>query len=342
MKTVPVHEAKGMVLVHDLTQIIPGEFKGPAFRKGHIVTGDDIPRLLDMGKQNLFVYDLECGLVHEDDAAMRIATAAAGNGVRLEGPREGKVELVAAQTGLLKVDADLLYAINDITDVMMATIHSNQPVEPGKVLAGTRVIPLVVPEEKVAEIEDICAVSGPLVRVAPYRALRAGIVTTGSEVYTGRITDKFGPVVRDKLEKYGSSVMRQTLVSDSAKDVAAEITRLVTEGAGLVTVTGGMSVDPDDVSPLGIRLSGAEVVTYGAPILPGAMFMLAYLGDIPVMGLPGCVMYNRISIFDLVLPRVLAGERLTRRDIIDLAQGGLCLNCAECRYPDCGFGKGAS
>jgi hypothetical protein len=341
MKTVPVHEAEGMVLVHDLTQIVPGEFKGRAFKKGHIVTGEDIPRLLDMGKQHLFVYDLACGLVHEDDAAMRIARAAAGDGVTLDGPREGKVELVAAQTGLLKIDAALLDCINDETDVMFATIHSNQPVEAGKILAGTRVIPLVVPEEKVARIEALCAGGGPVVRVAPFHRLKIGVVTTGSEVYTGRIADKFGPVVRAKVEKYGSSVIRQVLVSDSAEQVAAEIAGLVAEGAEMIAVTGGMSVDPDDVSPLGIRLSGAEVVTYGAPCLPGAMFMLAYRGEVPVLGLPGCVMYNRISIFDLVLPRILAGERVTRRDITRLAHGGLCLNCTDCRYPDCSFGKGA-
>ncbi len=341
MKTVPVHEAEGMVLLHDLTQIVPGEFKGCAFKKGHIVTGDDIPRLLDMGKQHLFVCDLACGFVHEDDAAVRIAQAAAGDGVALQGPSEGKVELMATRPGLLKIDGALLDSINDASDVMFATIHSNQPVHAGKVLGGTRVIPLVVPQEEIGRIEAMCACRGPVVRVAPYRPLKVGVVTTGSEVRSGRIADKFGPIVRAKVEKYGGSVIRQALVSDSAEQVAAEIAGLIDEGADVIAVTGGMSVDPDDVSPLGIRLSGAEVVTYGAPTLPGAMFMLAYRAEVPVLGLPGCVMYNRISVFDLVLPRILAGERITRRDITRLAQGGLCLNCTDCRYPDCSFGKGA-
>jgi hypothetical protein len=340
MKTVPVWEAEGMVLCHDLTQIIPGEFKGSAFRKGHVIRREDIPRLLDMGKENVFVYDLKSGLVHEDDAALRIARAAAGDGVLLSDPQEGKVQLAAAHAGLLKVDVGLLHAVNEVEEVMIATLHSNQHVEEGKVLAGTRVIPLVVSEEKVARVEQICGTKTRLVHVTPYDHLAVGIVTTGSEVFSGRIQDKFGPVIREKVERYGSTVMRQVLVTDSAEQIAAAVTSLAEDGAQLVTVTGGMSVDPDDVSPLGIRLAGGEVVTYGAPTLPGAMFMLAYLGDVPVMGLPGCVMYNRTTIFDLLLPRILIGERLSRLDIIELAHGGLCVGCDVCRYPDCGFGKG--
>jgi hypothetical protein len=340
MKTVPVWEAEGMVLCHDLTQIIPGEFKGSAFRKGHVIRREDIPRLLDMGKENVFVYDLKSGLVHEDDAALRIARAAAGEGVLLSDPQEGKVQLAAAHAGLLKVDVGLLHAVNEVEEVMIATLHSNQHVEEGKVLAGTRVIPLVVSEEKVARVEQICGTKTRLVHVTPYDHLAVGIVTTGSEVFSGRIQDKFGPVIREKVERYGSTVMRQVLVTDSAEQIAAAVTSLAEDGAQLVTVTGGMSVDPDDVSPLGIRLAGGEVVTYGAPTLPGAMFMLAYLGDVPVMGLPGCVMYNRTTIFDLLLPRILIGERLSRLDIIELAHGGLCVGCDVCRYPDCGFGKG--
>jgi hypothetical protein len=340
MKTVPVWEAEGMVLCHDLTQIIPGEFKGSAFRKGHVIRREDIPRLLDMGKENVFVYDLKSGLVHEDDAALRIARAAAGEGVLLSDPQEGKVQLAAAHAGLLKVDVGLLHAVNEVEEVMIATLHSNQHVEEGKVLAGTRVIPLVVSEEKVARAEQICGTKTRLVHVTPYDHLAVGIVTTGGEVFSGRIQDKFGPVIREKVERYGSTVMRQVLVTDSAEQIAAAVTSLAEDGAQLVTVTGGMSVDPDDVSPLGIRLAGGEVVTYGAPTLPGAMFMLAYLGDVPVMGLPGCVMYNRTTIFDLLLPRILIGERLSRLDIIELAHGGLCVGCDVCRYPDCGFGKG--
>ena len=340
MKTVPVWEAEGMVLCHDLTQIIPGEFKGSAFRKGHIIRREDIPRLLDMGKENIFVYDLKSSLVHEDEAALRIARAAAGDGVLLSDPQEGKVQLAAAHAGLLKVDVGLLHAVNEVEEVMIATLHSNQHVEKGKVLAGTRVIPLVVSEEKVARVEQICGTTTQLVRVMPYDHFAVGIVTTGSEVFSGRNQDKFGPVIREKVERYGSTVMRQVLVTDSAEQIAAAVTSLADDGAQLVAVTGGMSVDPDDVSPLGIGLAGGQVVTYGAPTLPGAMFMLAYLGDIPILGLPGCVMYNRTTIFDLLLPRILIGERLCRLDIIELAHGGLCVGCDVCRYPDCGFGKG--
>jgi len=339
LKTVSVYEAEGMVLCHDLTQIIPGKFKGRAFKKGHIVRREDIPRLLDMGKEHLYVLDLNDGLVHEDDAAMRLGRAAAGEGILLSEPKEGKVELTASYNGLLKINVPALMAINEVEEIMFATLHSNQRVAAGKTVGGTRVIPLAVDEQKVLAVEEICRQYAPVVTVKPFKQYKIGVITTGSEVYHGRITDKFGPVIKAKVEQFGSSILRQIFVPDSVEMIVEAVNTLLAEGAEMITVTGGMSVDPDDVSPAGIRAAGGKIVTYGAPTLPGAMFMLAYLGDIPVLGLPGCVMYHSTSIFDLVLPRLLAGERLTRQDIIGFAHGGLCVNCRECRYPDCGFGK---
>jgi molybdopterin biosynthesis enzyme len=165
-------------------------------------------------------------------------------------------------------------------------------------------------------------------------------VTTGSEVFHGRIPDSFGPVVTAKFEALGSRIIRQVLVSDDAAQTAAAIRGLLDEGAQMVVVTGGMSVDPDDRTPAAIRAAGARVVTYGAPVFPGAMFMLAHIGDVPVLGLPGCVMYCRTSIFDLVVPRLAAGETVTREDLVRLGHGGFCSSCPECRYPLCGFGSG--
>jgi molybdenum cofactor synthesis domain-containing protein len=340
MKTVSVHEAEDMVLGHDITQIIPGKTKGPAFRRGHIIKRDDIARLLDMGKENLYVFELTEGDLHEDEAARRIALATAGKNILLSEPREGKIELSAAMDGLIRINTRALYELNCYPEVMLATIHSNQRVKAGNVVAGTRIIPLVIAENKIRDLEESCRKYPSVVEILPFRSLKVGIVTTGNEVFSGRIEDGFGPVIRGKVRESGSEVMDQIFVSDSIDMISQSIHELIDKGADLITVTGGMSVDPDDVTPAGILKAGAEIITYGAPVLPGAMFLLAYLGTIPIMGLPGCVMYHKTSIFDLIYPIIQAGESINRKDIVMLAHGGLCVNCAECKYPNCGFGKG--
>ena len=339
---VPVQSAIGMVLCHDVTQIIPGRIKGPAFKKGHILRDEDVPLLLSMGKEHVYAWDIQTdsGLLHEDEATIRIARAAAGRNIAASAPSEGKVELTATVEGLLKIDLEALFEIN-AEEIVVATLHTNQRVARGKVLAGIRVIPLVIEETKVEHAEHICSQHHALIEVLPFRSFNAGIITTGSEVYHGRIKDEFGPVVREKLSELGCRTLGQSFVSDEPQRIVGEIESFLSQGAEMIIVTGGMSVDPDDVTPAAIRDSGARVVTYGAPVLPGAMFMLAYLGSVPLLGLPGCVMYHKTSIFDVILPRLLAGEEITRRDIVGLAHGGLCVRCKECRYPDCGFAKGA-
>jgi len=339
MRSIPVEQAQGMVLCHDITRIVPGESKGPAFRKGHIIQADDIPALLRLGKEHIYVWDLAEGLIHEDDAAGRIAKAIAGEGVTLTQPCEGRINLLADRRGLLKIDVDTLRRLNSIEEVTIATIHCDVTVSPGQMLAGTRVVPLVVGQGRVETVEAITAETGPIVRVAPFRPLKVGVVTTGGEVYHGRIKDKFGPVLRRKFDELGCQVTRQVIVPDDMDMTVRAIQQLLAEGAEMIAVTGGMSVDPDDLSPSSIRAAGGEVVTYGSPTFPGAMFMLAYIGEIPVVGLPGCVMYHKASIFDLTVPRLVAGEKLTRADIVELGHGGLCVMCPECRYPLCGFGK---
>lgn len=340
MKTINVQNAVGTVLCHDITRIIPGKDKGPAFRRGHIVREEDIPNLLDIGKEHLYVFDPEDGYVHEDDAAQRIAEAAAGPGIKLSSPSEGKVNFTAAYDGLIDIDTETLFKLNSVKDVIFGTIHTNQLVTQGRGLAGTRVIPLVVHEDTIKEAERILNEHPPLIQVRPLKSCKVGIVTTGSEVYSGRIKDKFGPVVKNKFESYGSSIVGQTFVSDEQEMTVNAINEFISKGADFVVVTGGMSVDPDDQTPASIRATGAEVLTYGAPTFPGAMFMLARLGDIPIVGLPGCVMYYKASIFDLIIPRILAGKEVTRDDIVALGHGGYCEGCKECRYPVCGFGKG--
>ncbi len=340
MKTVSVYEAEDMVLAHDITQIIPGKAKGPAFRRGHIISRDDIPCLLDMGKEKLYVLDLAEGDLHEDEAASRIALAVASEHLSLSEPKEGKIDLSALKGGLLKVNTRALYELNSYPEVMLATIHSNQRVKAGQVVAGTRIIPLIIAENKIRDLEELCRKHTSVLEILPFRSLKVGIVTTGSEVFSGRIKDGFGPVIREKVHESGSMVIDQIFVRDSIDMISKSIHELINKGADLITVTGGMSVDPDDVTPAGIIKAGAEIITYGAPVLLGAMFLLAYLDTIPIMGLPGCVMYHKTSIFDLIYPIIQAGESIRRQDIIKLAYGGLCADCAECRYPNCGFGKG--
>ncbi|MBS3976701.1 MAG: molybdopterin-binding protein [Syntrophomonadaceae bacterium] len=341
MKTIAVTEAAGMVLCHDVTEIVPGKRKGRAFKKGHVVSQEDIPRLLNLGKEHIYIWEINEKKLHEDEAALRIAKAVAGPGIVITEPAEGKVELKADRNGLLKINTPALEEVNEISEIVVASIHSNQLVTAGKTLAGCRVIPLVIYREKIEQAERISQSFYPVFQIEPLRSLKVGIVTTGSEVYHGRIIDKFGPVIERKVTGWGSRVLRQIFANDSIWMIAEAIRTLIQEGAEMIVTTGGMSVDPDDVTPAGIRAAGGQVVIYGAPVLPGSMFMLAYMGDVPVLGLPGCVMYHKTTVFDLVAPRILAGEEITRRDITRLGHGGLCGVCGPCRYPECNFGKGS-
>jgi molybdenum cofactor synthesis domain-containing protein len=341
MKIVSIYEAEGMVLCHDITEIIPGQIKGRAFKKGHIIRKEDIPKLLKLGKEHLYVWEVTNDVLHEDDAAQAIANAVAGQEIYFSEPSEGKVELKAAVTGLFKVNIAALEAINDIDEVVLASIHSNQVVKPGSVLAGCRVVPLVIQADRISSVQVLGRNFFPVMEVKPLKSLQVGIVTTGSEIYRGRIQDKFGPVVEKKMKELGSTILGQRFVDDNIEMISAAIKEFVAAGAEMIVTTGGMSVDPDDVTPAGIKAAGGTVIAYGAPVLPGSMFMYAKIQDIPVLGLPGCVMYHKATIFDLIVPRILAGEELTRKDISRLAHGGLCVECADCRFPNCAFGKGS-
>lgn len=341
MKAITVYEAEGMVLCHDITEIVPGKRKGRAFKKGHIVRREDIPKLLNLGKERLYVWEVNEDNLHENEAALRIASAIAGAGITITEPVEGKVELKAEREGLLKINTKALEEINDIEEIIVASIHSNQVVKEGVTTGGCRVVPLVINKEKIEKVEKIAQAYFPLFAIKPLRKLKVGVVTTGSEVYHGRIEDKFGPVIYRKVEEMGSQVLRQVYTDDNITMIGEAISQLIAEGAEMIITTGGMSVDPDDVTPAGIKGAGGRVVIYGAPVLPGSMFMLAYIGQVPVLGLPGCVMYHRTTIFDLIFPRVLAGEEITKKDIVRLGHGGLCSVCNPCRYPQCSFGKGS-
>ncbi|MDD2482119.1 MAG: molybdopterin-binding protein [Lutispora sp.] len=339
MKKVRVEDSIGMVLGHDMTKIVPGDFKGPAFKKGHIVTQEDIEVLKNMGKDHIFLLELNEDQIHENEAAVRLANAAAGKGIHLTEPMEGKVSFKAEYDGLLKVRKELLYEINGIEHISMASLQDNTPVKKGQLVAGTRIIPLITERYKVEEVEKSCIGEEAVIQIKPYKKMKLGVVITGNEVFYGRIEDKFAPVFKAKMAEYGAELMDIKFAPDDAEKIKTAILEHIQNGADGVVTGGGMSVDPDDVTPEGIRLTGAEVISYGAPVLPGAMFMMAYLGDKPIMGLPACGMYHKTTIFDLIFPRVLAGERIKKRDIAALGYGGLCTQCKICTYPACHFGK---
>jgi len=340
MQVMRVEDAVGCVLCHDITKIIPGEFKGQAFKKGHIVTKEDIPQLLKLGKEHIYIWEVRQGAVHEDQAGLHIARAIKGQGIVLTEPNEGKVNLIAEYDGICTIKEDTLLQINSVEEIVVATRNNSRPVKSGDIIAGVRVVPLVIDKQKLDIVDDI-ACGGEVVSIKKYSSYNVGIITTGSEVYHGRIEDKFGPVVREKVEAYGSKVTQHIIVPDDAELIANAVKTLISNGAELILTTGGMSVDPDDVTPSGIKKAGAQIVTYGAPVLPGSMLMVAYLGKIPILGLPGCVMYHRTTIFDLVLPLALTDQVITRPLIVKLGMGGLCLECDVCQYPACSFGTGA-
>ena len=339
MKLIRTEDAVGHVLCHDMTQIIKDQYKDARFRKGHIVTEADIPVLLSMGKEHLYVWEMTPGMVHENDAAERLLALCGQENMTRSEVKEGKIELKAACNGLFQVDSRRLIAVNSIEDIMIATRKGNTAVKKGDKLAGMRVIPLIIVEERLRAAEA-AAGTAPLLKLLPYVKKTAAIVATGSEVKNGLIQDTFTPVVRDKLAAYGIETVSVLYSGDGVDNVANAIAEARQTGADLILCTGGMSVDPDDNTPGGIRQSGARIVTYGAPVLPGAMFLLGYFeDDAPIMGLPGCVMYAGATIFDLALPRIAAGVEMTRTDFAVMGEGGLCLGCRPCHWPDCPFGK---
>ena len=292
MKLIRTEDAAGQVLCHDITQIIPGEFKGARFKKGHIIQPEDIPVLLSIGKENLYVWEKKPGILHEDEAAALLYKAAAGQNIHGTEPREGKIELIADCDGLLKIDRRALLAVNSTPQMMIATIHGDLPVKKGAKLAGTRIIPLVIEQEKMDAMQA-AAGPKPILNVLPFHQKKFAVITTGSEVFKGRIEDKFTPILEQKLAVYGCEMAFHKVCDDDPAGITAAILEAKAAGCELIFTTGGMSVDPDDRTPLAIRNTGAEIVTYGAPVLPGAMFLVSYLDGVPVCGLPGCVMYAK-------------------------------------------------
>lgn len=340
MKLIKTEDAVGQVLCHDITQIIPGVTKDAVFRKGHIIRPEDIPVLLSVGKDHLYVWENNENMLHENDAAEILRAICQGEHMHPTGPKEGKIELVADCDGLLLIDLERLRAVNSLGEMMIATRPSGFVVKKGDKLCGTRVIPLVIEKEKMERARQ-AAGTEPLLKLLPLKPKKYGLVTTGNEVFYGRIKDQFTPVLQAKLGEYGCEMVAHEVLGDDPEKITAAIDQMLADGCEMVLCTGGMSVDPDDKTPLAIKNTGANIVSYGAPVLPGAMFLVAYTDDgRPVCGLPGCIMYAKRTIFDLALPRLLADVPVTAEWLAGLGHGGLCLNCPECHFPNCSFGKG--
>ena len=339
MKLMKTEDAVGQIMCHDITQIIKGVTKDAVFRKGHVIREEDIPVLLSVGKDHIYIWENNENMLHENDAAQILYDICKSEHMHPSEVKEGKIEVIADCDGVLKIDREILKGVNSLGEMMIASRHGNFPVKKGDKIAGTRIIPLVIEKEKM-EVAKAVAGGKSIFQIKPFLKKKVGIVTTGNEVFYGRIQDTFTPVIEEKLSEYDVQVIGHEISDDAYENIAKGIRRLLDQGADMIICTGGMSVDPDDRTPAAIRSVASTVVTYGAPVLPGAMFLLAYYeNDIPIMGLPGCVMYARRTIFDLVLPRIMAGERLTAEDFQVLGEGGLCLSCPTCTFPNCGFGK---
>lgn len=338
MKKVKVQNAVGMTLCHDVTRMTEG-FKGPAFRRGHIITEEDIEELLDIGKKYIYVWEENAGEIHEEDCARRLAAMAPVVGAHYTEPSEGKVLLIADAPGLFRVNRELLERINSIGDITISTLPDHYPAKPGARLASMRIVPLVTQESQILEAEALCREAGWLLALRPYQHRKTGVIITGSEIYSGRIRDRFAPVVRKKLAAYPAEILGITVCDDDLSMIVDAAKDFLDRGADLLLFTGGMSVDPDDLTPGAIRALGAEIISHGVPAQPGNMTLAARLGDIPILGIPGAAISLPITIFDVLLPQLFTGEKLTKKDLIRLGDGGLCQMCGSCRWPNCSFGR---
>ena len=338
MKQIKIEDSVGCILSHDVTKIVPGEFKGRLFKKGHVIKEEDIEKLLDIGKEHIYVWEPKEGQLHENDAAKRIKDLVLGKGCCIsEEIKEGKIDFFANTQGIVKINKELLLKLNLLGEIIVSTIHNNTPVKKGEKIGATRVIPLIIDEKKIIEAENI--INEKIISVEEIKPKKAVLITTGNEVYKGRIKDAFLPVMKEKLGYYGSEIIKQVILPDNKEMITENILKAIEEDkVDMVICTGGMSVDPDDVTPSAIKDCNGEIVTYGAPVLPGAMFLLAYYKNIPILGVPSCAMYSKRTIFDLVLPRVLVDEKLSFEDIAKYGNGGMWLNCEICSFPHCSFG----
>ena len=339
MKSVKVEDAVGMVLAHDLTKVVPGTFKGAAFKKGHIIREEDIEELKNMGKNHIFAVSLNESEVHENEAARRIAEAASSGEIYAAEALEGKSNMRAAKYGLLKVNIKAMEELNQIGKIALVSLHNNTLVKKDQIVAAAKIIPLTAEREDIEKAEQICRQHAPVIDIKPLYCMKTGIIVTGSEVYYGRIRDKFGGLLQEKVRYYGGEPLDILYAPDDSEHIYRLILESIEKGAEIVLISGGMAVDADDVSPKAIRDAASEIITYGLPLLPGAMCMVAYRHQVPIVGIPACAMYHKTTVLDIIFPRLLTKDKWTRKDLVSLAHGGICLQCETCHYPVCPFGK---
>lgn len=321
MKRVNVEDAVGKPLAHDIVRYGPG-LKAVLFKRGHVITAADVEQLKDTGNYSVYIIEGGEGGVHEDEAATRMARASAGGNICYTRPNQGKVNLLAKTPGLLKVKADVLKRVNLIEDFIFSTKPSNTGVRRGELVGSVKIVPLAVDEGRMRKVEEILRRSKPI-RVVPPKLKKIGAIITGTEVYEGRVKDAFGPALREKLAGYGLKLQEAIVVPDDEEKIKEKILGFKKKGHELILVAGGMAVDAGDVTPTAIRKTGAKVISRGVPAFPGAMIMVAYLGATPVLGLPACVIPDKRTSFDLILPRILAKEKITREELAELGHGGL-------------------
>jgi molybdenum cofactor synthesis domain-containing protein len=340
VRKIKIEDAVGMVLGHDVTQIIPGEYKGPRFKRGHKIRKEDIPEFLKIGKEHVYVMDLKPGSIHEDDAALRLGHVFAGRNIDMSGPSEGKVTFQSKITGLLKINLPLLHRINLTGNIILSSLHRYTTCRPGMAVGATRIISLTAPEKQIQKVESWCEKEGPVLEILPYQKRNVGVIVTGNEIFKRRIQDRFDDRVGKKIADFGSQVIKKKVVPDDIHEIAQALLELQNDNVGVILITGGLSVDPDDVTRAGIKKAGTKIIFYGTPVLPGAMFLYGKLGEKPILGLPACVFHHKATLFDVIFPRILAGEPPRRREVSLLGHGGFCQNCDPCTFPVCPFGKG--
>ena len=342
LKAIPIENAVGQHALNDMTRIIPGREKGPAFRRGQKIRAGDVCRLQQMGRGRIYTVEdakPDRAWIHEDEAALAFAAAMAGPGVAYtEKPSEGKADFIAEGKGLLTIEKDRLEMFNMVPGVMCATRQNFSVLGQGLRFAGTRAIPLYLArrdfEKAMAVLEE-----GPLFTIHPLRSAKVGVLVTGTEIFRGLVDDKFIPIIRNKVETLGSRLVDAVIAPDERPMIRDGIRRLLDAGADLIVTTAGLSVDPDDVTRQALMDVGVRDMLYGVPVLPGAMTLIGRIGSVQVFGVPACALYYKTTSLDLLLPRLLAGISVTRRDLAQMAEGGFCLNCKQCTYPKCPFGK---
>lgn len=337
MKKIRVEDAVGMTLCHDITAMRDG-FKGAAFFRGQVIKEEDVPALLDLGKRFIYVWEENAGEIHEVDAALRLAAMAPVEGAHYTKPSEGKVNLVADVRGMFRVNTALLKQVNSIEHITISALPDHYPVEVGSKLNGARIIPLVTKEANIIAAEELCK-GKKLFDLRPYKQMKVGVIITGSEIYSGRIQDKFEAICRAKLEKYPSEILGVAICDDDLDMICTNAQAFIDQGADIVIFSGGMSVDPDDLTPTAIRTLADDFITYGVPSQPGNMTLIAYQKDTALLGVPGASITQPTTMFDVVLPQLFTGDRFTKDELLNLAEGGLCQGCKPCTFPNCTFGR---